>query len=242
MKTLEIESALNVSSGNDQPESDAYYDHLLAASHQLGSTYDVPESLVISSFQLLGRLRDFDKKTAKESMQIVPLALIAGEMIGDFYNISIDYRSIWAASLLHDLGKTAVPKCIIDKSNLGKEWTDSDREIMQIHPFAGAGQVRTHGMPESIARPIEEHHHKQIGSFIYGKSDHLTPSERITRDCVAAADFADAALNRTNTRNQHMSRRDREAEVAADIRFLFDDYPRGDELATNITRTLVSTA
>ena len=241
MKTLEIESALNVSPETDCVES-SDYDHLLVVSRQLGSTYDVPRSLLYSSFQLLSRLRDFDKKTAKESMQVVPLALTAGKTIGDFYDISIDYSSIWAASLLHDLGKTAVPKCIIDKSNEGKEWTDSDREIMRIHPFAGADQVRSYGMPENIARPIEEHHHKQIGSFVYGKSDYLTPSERITRDCVAAADFTDAALNRANTRNQHLSRSEREAEVAVDVRFLFDDYPRGGELAASITRNLVSTA
>jgi len=240
MKTLEIEPSHNFPPDTNQSEIDAF-DQLLVVSHELASKHDVPESLRSMSFRLLSELRDFDTKTATESMQVVPLALSTGRTIGDFYGITIDYPSIWVASLLHDLGKTAVPKDIINKSNIGLEWTNSDCQAMLVHPFDGAIQVRHHGMPESIARPIEEHHHKQLGRA-YGRSDDLSPSERIARDCVASADFADAALNRTNTRNQQMSRREREAEVATDIRFLFDDYPRGGELASRVTSTLVREA
>lgn len=61
----------------------------------------------------------------------------------------------------------------------------------------------------------------------------------MTRDCIAAADFTDAALHRTNTRNAHLPRSGREQEVIRHLHFLFEDYTEGNEAAHMVAMGLL---
>ncbi|GEM_PF-4207345 len=214
--------------------SNSSFEQLFEQARQLASKFGVPQETTTTSYELLDRLSAFDRQTAKESLQTLPLAIEVGQVVGEYRSGCVDYASLWSAALLHDIGKVAVPKNIIDKSNIGAEWTDHDRELMRVHPLAGAMILRAYNFSEYIARPVEEHHHKQLGNNNYGKNPALNWSERVIRDCVAAADFADAALHRENTRNSHMSRHEREQEISADIQLLFNDYEHSKVLIENI--------
>lgn len=225
---------------NDVAETS--YDDLFKHAELVGKFCGVQDCVRMTTLQLLDQLREHDEKTAKESLQALPLALQAGESIGYFYNIKVNMPGIWSAALLHDLGKIAVPKSVIDKSNEGKSWTNEDIKIMKIHPFAGATIIRKGGLSEEVARPVEEHHNRQLGSSNYGRNPHLNNDERIVRDAVASADFTDAALNRTNTRNAHLSRSQREQEVASDIHFIFEDYTDSESIASVVTQRLLRVA
>lgn len=217
----------------------ASYDDLQQNAHDIATLLGITAETTKPTFHLLDLLEEYDTKTAKECLQSLPLAVQVGNILGEFYDVDPDYQSVWTTALLHDIGKLAVPISIIDRSNEGKVWTDRDRRIMRIHPFAGATILRHNGFGEEVARPVEEHHHKQYGCPNYGRSPELSYRERMTRDCVAAADFTDAALNRTNTRNAGLSRLGREQEVIRNLYFLFDDYTNGSEVAHSVATGLL---
>ncbi len=215
------------------------HDRLLRHASSLACQIGLNTETADITFDLLEKLREHDEKTAKESLQTLPLALAVGKAIENFYGAEVEYDSLWAAALLHDIGKLAVPKALIDRSNAGISWNDYDRAVMSIHPFAGAEMLRKDGFPETVARAVEEHHHKQYGSPNYGRDARLSDSERITRDSVAAADFADAMLNRTNSRNRGFDITRRQEEVTADLHFLFDDYQQCADFVPVVASVLI---
>lgn len=215
------------------------HESLLRCASSLACQAGLDDETVGMTFDLLEKLQEHDEKTAKESLQTLPLALAVGKTIGEFYGAEVEYDNIWAAALLHDIGKLAVPKELIDKSNAGLSWTDYDRAVMSIHPYAGAVMLRENGFSETVARAVEEHHHKQYGSPSYGRDARLSNSERITRDSVAAADFADAMLNRTNSRNRDFDITRRQEEVTADLHFLFDDYQQSTVFVPVVASVLI---
>jgi putative nucleotidyltransferase with HDIG domain len=215
------------------------YEQLLEDAHKLGQNNDVSLHHENKAFWLIRQLGHHDSKTAKESLQTLPLAIDVGVTIGEFYQTDPNTDAIWTASVLHDIGKLTVPKPIIDISNEGKIWNDRHRGIMKRHPLTGARILRSEGMPEVIARPVEEHHHRQYGCASYGRESRLNNAERIVRDSIAAADFTDAAINRTNSRNVNMTRLERENEVGKNLKFLFVEYERGEELADKIAVRLL---
>lgn len=214
----------------DQINDEPLYEELLSSAKTLGAA--VPYPVYNTTLSLLGDLRVFDDRTARESLQALPLALAAADVLLEFYESpQVDKSMVWSAALLHDIGKAALPKSLIDKSNEGLAWNDKDRAIMRRHPVAGYYIASEAGLPSTICRAIAEHHHKQYGSLNYGYDPKLNDLERTTRDCLGVGDFTDAALTRTNNRNAHMSRDERLAEVFTDIQLVFDDYYHGDELA-----------
>lgn len=213
------------------------YDQLLKHAKHLGSSLAVPLELLDTTLELLSRLRSFDEQTAKESIQSLGLALGVAGVYQTFYTQPVEMSYVWAAALLHDVGKMQVGERLIQKSNAGMEWTDIDRQQMCLHSRAGFELAYNHGLPYSVCRVIAEHHSRQPG-INYGMNADLNNQERIIRDSVAVADFADAALNRTNTRNALKTRTERLEEVQADVMFVFNDYYRGDELAALIYQRL----
>lgn len=213
------------------------YDQLIEYAEQLGTALAVPSDVAAKTSRLLSRLRAFDEQTAKESIQSLGLALAVAGVYQQFYHHSIPLPYVWSAALLHDIGKVQVGEALIRKSNRGVEWTDQDRQQMCAHPQAGFEIAQSCGLPYSICRAIAEHHSRQPGPT-YGIDACLNNEERIIRDSVAVADFADAALNRTNTRNALMCRGERLAEVRADVMYVFNDYERGRELAGQVYQRL----
>ncbi len=211
------------------------YGDLLHDAYILAKENNVDEKLQNTTFDLLGEMYVYDEDIAIGGLRTLPIALSTADEIGLFYGIDIDWESIFASSLLHDVGKMALPKELLVKSTIGQEWTTTDSLTMRQHVYMGGMILRNRCFPVTVIRSVEEHHHKQTGGNEYGIDAHLSNEERICRDVVAIADFAEADINRTNTRNRHLSRHQREQEVANDIAYVLDDYTDGQELTERIT-------
>jgi len=68
-----------------------------------------------------------------------------------------ELKALAAASLLHDVGKLAVPDHILNKPG---KLTDAEFERMKIHPTVGGDILKTVGFPYPV-EPIVRHHHER---------------------------------------------------------------------------------
>jgi diguanylate cyclase (GGDEF)-like protein/putative nucleotidyltransferase with HDIG domain len=97
-----------------------------------------------STFDHLQRVRVYAMETGKE------LGLKPDEM-----------RALEAASVLHDIGKLAVPEYIIAKPG---KLTPEEFEKMKIHPVIGAEILERVEFPYAVAPIVRAHHEKWDGS------------------------------------------------------------------------------
>ena len=72
-------------------------------------------------------------------------------------------KSLWLGGFLHDLGKIAVPDCILLKN--GPLEVD-ERSVIQTHPVVGADLVREMRTLDEV-RPIIRHHHERFDGSGY---------------------------------------------------------------------------
>lgn len=72
-------------------------------------------------------------------------------------------KSLWLGGFLHDLGKIAVPDCILLKN--GPLEAD-ERSVIQTHPVVGADLVREMRTLDEV-RPIIRHHHERFDGSGY---------------------------------------------------------------------------
>ena len=77
-------------------------------------------------------------------------------------------RDIALAAMLHDVGKTRIPKDILDKNPLSVKET----KLVQLHPQIGYKIIKKEmGLPDHIAKVALEHHERNDGSgYPYGIS------------------------------------------------------------------------
>ena len=71
-----------------------------------------------------------------------------------------DLRALWAASILHDIGKLAVPEHIISKPG---KLTSEEFEKMKIHPVVGAEILERVGFPYGVVPIVRSHHERWNG-------------------------------------------------------------------------------
>ena len=166
--------------------------------------------LVYRSYRLyLGRLED-EKKHAQETaalhlrtIESLALAIEAKDHTThdhlqrvQVYAIEIakelnlsesEMQAVRAASLLHDIGKIAVPEHIICKPG---KLTPEEFEIMKIHPVVGAEILMRAQFPYPVAPIVRSHHEKWDGS---GYPDGLKGTEiPIGARILSAVDCLDA--------------------------------------------------
>src|SRR5262249_33436602 len=92
-----------------------------------------------------------------------------------------------AASLLHDIGKLAVPEHIISKPG---KLTPEEFEKMKIHPIVGAEILERVRFPYPVVPIVRAHHEKWDGSgYAYGLSGEQIP---IGARILSAVDCLDA--------------------------------------------------
>jgi len=106
----------------------------------------------------LAPLKRHDEYTFVHTINVAILSISLGEAIGmsesAVYDLSI-------AALLHDVGKQAVPRELLNKSGL---FTQEERDLMEIHPVAGARMLlNTPGVPELATIVAYEHHIRADG-------------------------------------------------------------------------------
>jgi diguanylate cyclase (GGDEF)-like protein/putative nucleotidyltransferase with HDIG domain len=98
-----------------------------------------------------------------------------------------EIEAVQAASLLHDIGKLAVPEHILSKPG---RLTPEEFEKMKIHPVVGAELLERVDFPYPIVPIVRAHHEKWDGS---GYPDGLRGGEiPIGARILSAVDFLDA--------------------------------------------------
>ncbi len=98
-----------------------------------------------------------------------------------------DVQALQAASILHDIGKLAVPDYIISKPG---KLTPEEFDKMKIHTVVGAAILEEVGFPYAVAPIVRSHHEKWDGS---GYPDGLKAEEiPIGARILSAVDCLDA--------------------------------------------------
>jgi putative nucleotidyltransferase with HDIG domain len=121
-----------------------------------------------------------DSYTGEHCRQVVELALAVGERLG----LDADRRrNLEFAALLHDVGKVAIPKDIINKPGKldAAEW-----ELMKTHTIVGQRMLdRVGGFMSDVGRIVRSHHERwDGGGYPDGLSGDAIPLEaRIIACC-----------------------------------------------------------
>lgn len=97
-----------------------------------------------------------------------------------------DMMALQAASILHDIGKLAVPDYIISKPG---RLTPDEFEKMKIHPVVGAEILDTISFPYPVVPIVAAHHEKWDGSgYPYGLKGEEIPIGARILSCVDCLD------------------------------------------------------
>src|SRR6476619_3183495 len=99
-----------------------------------------------------------DDTTHEHLQRVQVYALELGKKMGMGEN---DLQALRAASILHDIGKLAVPEHIISKPG---KLTPEEFEKMKIHPIVGAEILARVEFPYSVAPIVRSHHEKWNGA------------------------------------------------------------------------------
>lgn len=144
--------------------------------------------------KLLRALQDHSDHTYQHSASV---AVLNG-MIGLWLGLSPDkIRTLTAAGLMHDVGKTQIPLEILDKAD---KLYKNELDLLRQHPLQGKQLLERSGVTdEEILAGVFQHHERLDGSGyprgLKGKAIH--PVARIT----AVADIFDAMIGNRNYRN-----------------------------------------
>ena len=134
---------------------------------------------------LLARMADSkDNYTHGHSLRVARLSCSIGRELGlpDSY-----IQTLQVASILHDIGKLAIPAEILNKKGL---LTRKEREIIEAHPGEGARIVSGLSGYEEVANIIMSHHERLDGQgYPEGLSGREIP---LLARIVAVADTFDA--------------------------------------------------
>ena len=113
--------------------------------------------------------------------------MYAMELAKDLGLSEDETEALRAASVLHDIGKLAVPEHIISKPG---KLTPEEFEKMKIHPIVGAEILEQVDFPYPVVPIVRSHHEKWDGS---GYPDGLSGEEiPIGARILAAVDCLDA--------------------------------------------------
>lgn len=140
------------------------------------------------------------------------------ELAKDLGVTELETEALKAASVLHDIGKLAVPEHIISKPG---KLTPEEFEKMKVHPIVGAEILEQVRFPYPVAPIVRSHHEKWDGSgYPDGLSGDAIPiGARILSavDCLDAL-ASDRQYRRALPLDQAMAHVEKEAGKAFDPR------------------------
>ena len=116
------------------------------------------------------KLKEYDEYTVTHCLNVSVLAMALTEWIGLGDR---DVRAFGVAGLLHDLGKTKIPKEILHKSG---KLHENEREVMNRHPADGARIILESHDNLDLAAVVAYEHHIMIDGGGY-------PQFSYARDC-----------------------------------------------------------
>ena len=135
-------------------------------------------------FEAMYSMKDFDDDTYIHSLNVSLVATVLAEWV-NMPAEEIDKVSL--AGLLHDIGKTQIPKEIINKPG---RLTPEEFEVVKQHSMLGYSIVKDLDIPESVKLAVLQHHEKCDGSgYPYGlKAEEINDISKI----ITIADIYDA--------------------------------------------------
>lgn len=145
-----------------------------------------------------------------------------------------ELEALQAGSLLHDIGKLAVPEHILTKPG---KLTPEEFAKMKVHPLVGAEIVEQMKFPYPVAPIVRAHHEKWDGSgYPYGlKGQDIPLGARI----LTVADWLDAMISDREYR-KGIDVDEAMTQIAAEVNKSFD--PAVVEALRKLYRTLVPSA
>ncbi|HKD13747.1 MAG TPA: HD domain-containing phosphohydrolase [Candidatus Angelobacter sp.] len=142
-------------------------------------------SLHVRTIETLALAIEAKDHTTGDHLQRV--RVYAAELARDLRLSAIESEALQAASVLHDIGKLAVPEHIISKPG---KLTPEEFDKMKIHPIVGAEILEQVKFPYPVASVVRSHHEKWDGS---GYPDGLAGEEiPIGARILSAVDCLDA--------------------------------------------------
>ncbi|HEY8195841.1 MAG TPA: HD domain-containing phosphohydrolase [Gemmatimonadales bacterium] len=102
------------------------------------------------------QLKEFDQYTTTHSMNVSVLAMALGEYL-ELGGATV--RALGVAGLLHDLGKTCIPREILVKPG---KLTDAERVVVREHPIVGARMLLASAEPMELAAVVAYEHHVML--------------------------------------------------------------------------------
>jgi HD-GYP domain-containing protein (c-di-GMP phosphodiesterase class II) len=125
-----------------------------------------------------------DSSTEEHARRVTDITINLAHLIG---LPESEMFSIWCGSMLHDIGKLAIPESILLKS---APLTTEEWEVMRLHPWVGAEMIKHNAYLSHVAEIPLHHHEKWDGTgYPNGLSGEQIPlSARI----FAFADVYDA--------------------------------------------------
>jgi putative nucleotidyltransferase with HDIG domain len=102
------------------------------------------------------QLKEFDQYTTTHSMNVSVLAMALGEYL-ELGGATV--RALGVAGLLHDLGKTCIPREILVKPG---KLTDAERLVIREHPIVGARMLLASPEPMELAAVVAYEHHVML--------------------------------------------------------------------------------
>jgi putative nucleotidyltransferase with HDIG domain len=109
------------------------------------------------------QLKEFDQYTTTHSMNVSVLAMALGEYL-ELGGATV--RALGVAGLLHDLGKTCIPREILVKPGA---LTDAERVVIREHPIVGARMLLASPEPMELAAVVAYEHHVMLDGGGYPK-------------------------------------------------------------------------
>ena len=107
----------------------------------------------------LNELLYYDRNTYEHSVNVATLSATCGIGIG--LNDK-DLQELTLAAMLHDIGKRAIPKSIINKPGKLDEW---EREIIETHARIGYDMISDNdNIPEDVKLAVLYHHENEDGT------------------------------------------------------------------------------
>jgi putative nucleotidyltransferase with HDIG domain len=107
---------------------------------------------------LLTQIRGFETDLFTHAVNVCVLCLV----VGTLEQLDSDISVLGVGALLHDVGKTRLPRNLLRKK---PPYTEADRRLMEQHPQLGAMVVEQSGsVPEAVLHIIAQHHQRIDGS------------------------------------------------------------------------------